>query len=187
MTWHDVVLHRSRLLTDGATVTKNCDPFVFGPALAMLTVYGRSCRSDGWNSSSNSPPQMLSPPVPLPAPSTLIIIWILRIQKIWRSKTQTGNWPFSRWTWIGWFHAVFENSSVINGAITTKSFYRPDGLPVNRVKALKNIDHDHGKITYWLCHYFMIYKLTPEGEEAANKSSDLIAILWRHGRHLYIL
>jgi len=49
---------------------KNCDPFVFGPAFAMLTVYGRSCRSDGWNSSSNSPPQILSPPVPLPASST---------------------------------------------------------------------------------------------------------------------
>ena len=29
--------------TVGTTVIKNCEPFVFGPALAMLTVYGRSC------------------------------------------------------------------------------------------------------------------------------------------------
>jgi len=57
---------KSIIRTEGATIMKNCDPFVFGPALAMLTVYGRSCRSDGWNSSSNSPPQILSPPVPLP-------------------------------------------------------------------------------------------------------------------------
>ena len=36
------------------------------PALAMETVYGRSCLSDGWNSSSNSPPQIDSPPQPVP-------------------------------------------------------------------------------------------------------------------------
>jgi len=53
-------------LTVGVVVMKNCEPFVLGPALAMLSVYGRSCRSVGWNSSSNSPPQMLSPPVPIP-------------------------------------------------------------------------------------------------------------------------
>ena len=28
----------NKLLTVGTTVTKNCEPFVFGPALAMLTV-----------------------------------------------------------------------------------------------------------------------------------------------------
>ena len=52
--------------TVGTTVIKNCEPFVFGPALAMLTVYGRSCLKLRWNSSSNSPPQMDSPPVPSP-------------------------------------------------------------------------------------------------------------------------
>ena len=54
-------------LTVGAMVMKNWEPLVLGPALAMLTVKGRSCFSDGWNSSSNSPPQMDSPPVPVPA------------------------------------------------------------------------------------------------------------------------
>lgn len=54
-------------LTVGATVMKNWDPLVFGPALAMLRVYGLSCLRDGWNSSSNSPPHIDSPPVPLPA------------------------------------------------------------------------------------------------------------------------
>ena len=34
----------SGVLTVGTTVMKNCEPFVFGPALAMLTVNGRSCR-----------------------------------------------------------------------------------------------------------------------------------------------
>jgi hypothetical protein len=55
-----------RKLTQGTTVMKNCEPFVFGPALAMDSVYGRSCRRLGWNSSSNSPPHIDSPPVPLP-------------------------------------------------------------------------------------------------------------------------
>ena len=32
------------VLTVGTTVMKNCEPFVFSPALAMLTVNGRSCR-----------------------------------------------------------------------------------------------------------------------------------------------
>ena len=36
------------------------------PALAMLRMPGRSCRRVLWNSSSNSPPQMDSPPVPSP-------------------------------------------------------------------------------------------------------------------------
>lgn len=60
---------------------KNCDPFVPGPAvvrqlrmrkaatvntpaLAIERVYGRSCLSLGEISSSNVPPQILSPPVP---------------------------------------------------------------------------------------------------------------------------
>jgi hypothetical protein len=54
------------LLTVGITVMKNWLPFVLAPAFAMLKVYGRSCLRFGWNSSSNSPPQMLSPPVPVP-------------------------------------------------------------------------------------------------------------------------
>lgn len=37
------------------------------PALAMDRMPGRSWRSVGLNSSSNSPPQMDSPPVPSPA------------------------------------------------------------------------------------------------------------------------
>ena len=45
---------------------KNWLPLVLAPAFAMLKVYGRSCLRFGWNSSSNSPPQMLSPPVPVP-------------------------------------------------------------------------------------------------------------------------
>src|ERR1700739_1398417 len=48
-----------------SVVMKNCEPLVFGPALAILTVYGLSCFRDE-NSSSNSLPQMLSPPVPSP-------------------------------------------------------------------------------------------------------------------------
>lgn len=54
---------------DGTTVTKNCDPFVFGPALAMDSVYGRSCFNSGWNSSWKSLPQIDWPPVPLPSGS----------------------------------------------------------------------------------------------------------------------
>lgn len=38
-------------LTVGTTVMKNCEPLVLGPLLAMLSVYGRSCFSEGWNSS----------------------------------------------------------------------------------------------------------------------------------------
>lgn len=48
------------------TVTTHCEPLVPGPALAMDRMPGRSCRSALWNSSSNSPPQMDSPPVPSP-------------------------------------------------------------------------------------------------------------------------
>ena len=54
------------MLTVGTTVMKNWEPLVFGPALAMLTVYGRSCLKFRLNSSSNSPPQIDSPPVPSP-------------------------------------------------------------------------------------------------------------------------
>lgn len=59
----------------GTTVTKNCEPLEAGPALAILSVYGRSCLSVGWNSSSNSPPQMLSPPMPVPVGSP---VWIMK-------------------------------------------------------------------------------------------------------------
>lgn len=55
-------------LTVFSVVIKNWLPFVFGPALAILTVYGLSCFSV-LNSSSNSLPQMLSPPVPSPSGS----------------------------------------------------------------------------------------------------------------------
>lgn len=48
-----------------SVVMKNWEPLVLGPALAMLTVYGLSCLSVE-NSSSNSRPQILSPPVPSP-------------------------------------------------------------------------------------------------------------------------
>lgn len=59
----------------GTTVMKNCEPLVPGPALAMLRVYGRSCLSVAWNSSSNSPPQILSPPMPVPVGSP---VWIMK-------------------------------------------------------------------------------------------------------------
>jgi len=47
-----------------SVVTKNCEPFVLGPALAMLSVYFVCFRSE--ISSSNFLPQILSPPVPSP-------------------------------------------------------------------------------------------------------------------------
>lgn len=62
-------------LTVGTTVMKNCEPLEAGPALAILSVYGRSCLSVEWNSSSNSPPQMLSPPMPVPVGSP---VWIMK-------------------------------------------------------------------------------------------------------------
>ena len=46
------------------------EPLVLGPALAMDTVKGRSWRRLRLNSSANSPPQMLCPPVPSPASHT---------------------------------------------------------------------------------------------------------------------
>lgn len=61
-------------LTVGTTVMKNCEPLVPWPAFAMLSVYGRSCLNVAWNSSSNSPPQMLSPPMPVPVGSP---VWII--------------------------------------------------------------------------------------------------------------
>ena len=45
----------------GIVVTKNCDPFVPGPAFAILNVNGLSCFKCFTNSSSNSPPQIDSP------------------------------------------------------------------------------------------------------------------------------
>lgn len=52
----------------GTVVMKNCEPFVFGPALAIESVNGRSCLKFRLNSSGNSEPQMLCPPVPSPSP-----------------------------------------------------------------------------------------------------------------------
>lgn len=66
---------QTRQLTVGTTVTKNCEPLVPGPAFAILSVYGRSCLSVAWNSSSNSPPQILSPPMPVPVGSP---VWIIK-------------------------------------------------------------------------------------------------------------
>lgn len=54
------------LLTVGMSVIKNWLPFVCGPALAILNVYGLSCFKCGRISSSNSPPHILSPPNPVP-------------------------------------------------------------------------------------------------------------------------
>uniref|UniRef100_A0A182VKX4 Secreted protein n=1 Tax=Anopheles merus TaxID=30066 RepID=A0A182VKX4_ANOME len=56
---------------------KNWLPFVFGPALAMLTVYGRSCLSVEQNSSLNSPPQIDWPPVPVPVGSPSNVTFML--------------------------------------------------------------------------------------------------------------
>jgi len=38
----------------GATVMKNCEPLVPGPAFAMASRYGRLKARSGWNSSANS-------------------------------------------------------------------------------------------------------------------------------------
>lgn len=51
----------------------HCEPLVLGPAFAMDTVKGLSWRRLRLNSSSNSPPQMLWPPVPSPARKTLLL------------------------------------------------------------------------------------------------------------------
>ena len=48
-------------------VMKNWEPLVLGPAFAIESVNARSCRKAGANSSANSLPQMLVPPVPSPA------------------------------------------------------------------------------------------------------------------------
>jgi len=65
----------------GTVVIKNWDPFLFGPVFAIDTVKGRSWRRSRTNSSLNSPPQTLSPPVlspnglPVWIIKPLIIIW----------------------------------------------------------------------------------------------------------------
>jgi len=70
---HAIYIRHLLQHTVASVVTKNCDPFVFGPALAMLNVYGLSCfRLE--NSSSNSRPQILSPPVPSPNGSPVCIM-----------------------------------------------------------------------------------------------------------------
>ena len=45
----------------GIVVMKNCDPFVFGPQFAILSVKGISCFKCSLNSSSNSSFQIDSP------------------------------------------------------------------------------------------------------------------------------
>lgn len=68
------LMRLSNKITVGKTEIKNWLPFVFGPAFAMESVYGRSWRNDGWNSSLKSPPQMDSPPVPVPVGSPVCTI-----------------------------------------------------------------------------------------------------------------
>ena len=80
----------------GTTVMNHWLPFVsknkeydygwnysLGPALAYDRRYGKLCFNDGWNSSSKSPPQIDSPPVPLPVGSP---VWIM-------------NDLMTRWNW----------------------------------------------------------------------------------------
>mmetsp|Transcript_9058 Transcript_9058/g.29940 ORF Transcript_9058/g.29940 Transcript_9058/m.29940 type:complete len:377 (-) Transcript_9058:1508-2638(-) len=63
-------------------VMKNWEPFVFGPAFAIETVKGRSCRSERWNSSSNSCPQIEVPPVPSPSGSP---VWHMKpLMTLWK-------------------------------------------------------------------------------------------------------
>ena len=50
-------------------VKKNWLRFESGPLFAMLSVPRLSCRLSGWNSSSNAPPQMDAPPLPVPVGS----------------------------------------------------------------------------------------------------------------------
>lgn len=67
-------------------------PLVFGPAFAMLRMPGLSCFRLAWNSSSNSPPQMLSPPVPSPSgsPEDDRGTVMFTIPTIWYLSAQTG-------------------------------------------------------------------------------------------------
>lgn len=51
----------------GTVEMKNWEPFVLGPELAIDSVKGLSWRREGLNSSSNSRPHILLPPVPSPA------------------------------------------------------------------------------------------------------------------------
>lgn len=74
---------------------KNCEPLEAGPALAILSVYGRSCLSVGWNSSSNSPPQMLSPPMPVPVGSPVWIMKPYKQQKTEGFGEQKAAWIYS--------------------------------------------------------------------------------------------
>ena len=53
----------------GARVIKNCDLFVFGPLLAILIIPAPECFNSGVISSSNTPPYILSPPLPVPVGS----------------------------------------------------------------------------------------------------------------------
>tara|TARA_B110001452_G_scaffold163064_1_gene135836 strand:- start:2880 stop:3080 length:201 start_codon:yes stop_codon:yes gene_type:complete len=48
---------------------KNWEPFVLGPLLAIDTMPRAVCMFSGWISSLNLPPQMLSPPLPVPVGS----------------------------------------------------------------------------------------------------------------------
>ncbi len=65
----------------------HCEPLLLGPALAIDTVKGRSCRRLRLNSSSNSPPQMLWPPVPSPAMYTALVA----VAKAWITASMLGH------------------------------------------------------------------------------------------------
>eukprot|EP01052_Picozoa_sp_SAG31_P023028 SAG31_NODE_1865_length_7034_cov_1.932805_4_plen_151_part_00 len=53
----------------GANVKKNCDPFVLGPALAIERIPAPVCLSCFVTSSSNFPPYIELPPLPVPVGS----------------------------------------------------------------------------------------------------------------------
>ena len=61
-----------------ATRSEDSREGIVDSPFAILSVYGLSCLKAGSNSSSNSFPQILSPPVPSPKGSPVWSIWIER-------------------------------------------------------------------------------------------------------------
>lgn len=61
----------------GARVIKNWDPFEFGPEFAIHKIPAPVCFNAGVISSSNFPPNILSPPRPVPVGSPPWIICVL--------------------------------------------------------------------------------------------------------------
>ena len=59
----------------GASVTKNWEPLELGPELAIQRTPAPVCFNALVNSSSNFPPNMLSPPLPVPVGSPPCTIW----------------------------------------------------------------------------------------------------------------